>query len=133
LDGIAGKYSRVAAFQNGTWLTYNPASPFNTLDALDGRLGFWILMSEPATLTATGTPTATPLVLVNGWNLVSYPTTSGAAIADSLSLYSYDTLQAIQNFDAETTVWRTYRPTSPFNNLTDFAPGAGYWIQVIDG
>ncbi len=133
LSEIAGKYNRVATYQNGTWLLYNPASPFNELNELDGQIGFWIYMTEPATLTVIGGTTSTPIALNDGWNLVSYPSIDGAPIADSLSLYAFSgTLQMIQRFDAQTDTWRVYQSNSPFNDFSDFTSGMGYWIHVSD-
>ncbi|MCM8769925.1 MAG: chitobiase/beta-hexosaminidase C-terminal domain-containing protein, partial [Candidatus Omnitrophica bacterium] len=80
LTSIAGKYVMVRGFDAGGATTYDPSvNPvFNTLHYLAPGYGYWIKMSEPATLELEGLPVtcSATLTLNAGWNLVGYWHTS---------------------------------------------------------
>lgn len=93
------------------------AAHFNTLEDLAVNGGYWVNLSAPATLTVSGTqvdPSATPISLKAGWNLVAYLPAAAKPTATALaSISSY--LQEVNHLGA-----------SP----TNMEPGKGYWIKV---
>ncbi len=139
LASIAGKYAVVhawdAASQN--WRTYNPALPpqGQTLLMLDEKTAFWILMTEPATLTVSGAPpSATSQTLHVGWNLLAYPSATPRPVADALASIAgkYTVVWAYRA--GEPQPWRHYDPSAPFGNDLDvLEPGRGYWLRATEG
>ncbi len=95
------------------------------LDDWDFRQGYYVLLSDPDTLTITGEPvdpeTAIPL---HGWNLISYlperstdAPTAFANIRDELVLAKDDS-------------GRFYAPEYNFNNMVELQRFRGYWVNV---
>ncbi|GAB4408076.1 MAG: hypothetical protein Kow00123_21070 [Anaerolineales bacterium] len=139
LASIAGKYAVVHAWDAVAqdWRTYNPALPpqGQTLAALDEKTAFWILMTEPATLTVQGTPpSATSQTLYAGWNLVAYPSATPRPVADALAGIA-GKYTIVWGYDAgEPQPWRHYNPGAPFgNDLAVLEPGRGYWVRATEG
>jgi hypothetical protein len=148
LSSITGDYDLVYAWDasgahssSGNWLKFDPGMPpeLNSLTNLDETTGFWIHMTSAQTLNVVGTlPVTSNLAVwdnVGGWNLVAYPSAasvglpgvlSGHGVDDDFSLvYSYrplDTANPWKLFDRTGPVW--------VNDLTEFAPGWGYWVKV---
>jgi hypothetical protein len=133
LSEIAGKYSIVRNYTNGSFHTYLPSLPvgMNDLQTMDPRNGYWIYMTEAATLSIAGSPIAdnTVISLNAGWDLVSYlPNTPQAP---STALFS---------IDANLTLARTYDPANGYSSyypgfaiLSDLdmmQPGYGYWLYM---
>ncbi len=129
LSSIAGKYISVWSFSSGAWKFYDPASPgFNDLFEMDAGIGYWVNMSETATLTLLGTVPQNSIAILNGWNLVGYnsfsvqdPATALASIAGHYVLvWAY-----VNN------AWLMYDPANPgLNNLPTMESGLGYWINA---
>ncbi len=129
LNPIAGKYISVWSFSAGAWKLYDPASPgFSDLFEMDAGIGYWINMTEAATLDLTGVTPPGFIPVSNGWNLVGYnsssiqdPATTMASIAGQyVSVWAY-----INN------VWLMYDPANPgFSDLPTMEPGFGYWINA---
>ena len=61
--------------------------------------------------------------LLEGWNLISYPSAIEIDI-NSSSLQNY-TLFGYYNSS-----WLGYVPNRPINPLQTFKPGFGYWVKV---
>ena len=133
LSEIDGKFSIVRSYTNGSFHTYLPSLPveMNDLQAMDPRRGYWIYMTEAATLSVAGSPIAdnTIISMNAGWELVSYlPNTPQAP---NMALYS---------IDANLTLARTYNPTDGYSSyypgfaalsdLNMMQPGYGYWMYM---
>ena len=129
LAGISGQYASVWSFQNGAWLVYDPANPdFSDLTNMEAGWGYWLNMTEPATLSFTGATPSPSMNLFTGWNLVGYNSSTAIAIADALSSITGNVVSvwAYMN-DA----WLVYDPANPdFSDLSGMMPGYGYWINT---
>jgi len=150
LSSIANKYTIVYGWDGSVaapnnWLKYDPASGGieeigNTLDNLDNRMGFWIKMTEPATLAIQGTmPTVNtqiPLYIVGGgWNLVSYPSTTARAPRETLPSSSFTLIYAYHKSDTSDP-WKLFDnnvvgAADYANDLTQLTQGWGYWVKAI--
>ncbi len=135
LASIDGRYSMVKGFDMewggaGTYVDSLAGQGFNDLHSMDALHGYWIFMNEAATLTIDGDniPEATPILLDQGWNLISYlPERSlePEAVLGSVSgLYT-----TLNGFDAAGA--HTYVPGSQFSDLKQMVNGFGYWIIMI--
>ncbi len=148
LDSITGNYDLVYAWDSsgahsssGNWMKYAPLAPefTNTLNTLDETMGFWVHMTAADVLEVTGqVPDNTSITLTTqagGWNLVGFPSTQAGALPAILSnngvnddftlIYAFHAADATDNwkiFDREAPSWA--------NDLTELAPGWGYWVKV---
>ena len=129
LSGISGKYASAWAFQNASWKVYDPANPgFSDLSIMEAGWGYWLNMTESATLSVTGATPSPSMNLITGWNLVGYNSSTAIAIADALSSIAGNVVSvwAYMN-DA----WLVYDPANPdFSDLSAMTPGYGYWINT---
>ena len=147
LSSIESQFSLVYAWDasgtsssSGHWLKYDPNVAYgNSLTNLDESMGFWIYMTQAATLTVIGedpTETIIPLqIAAGGWNLVGYPSSTNLDLPGALSdqggtgftlIYAYhaaDTSDPWKLFDVAVT-------PVVLNDLTTMSPGWGYWIDV---
>ena len=142
LASIDGQYDIVYTYLSwdtaDPWKTYNVALPpfLNDLTQLDERTGLWIHMTAAGTLTVSGSvPASTSIPLVTGWNLVGFPRQSSQLLAEALASIDakYDVLYGYDAFDIADP-WETYNAALPpfLNDLTDLAPGRGYWLQATE-
>jgi hypothetical protein len=145
LSSISGKYSLVYAWDgsvsSNNWLIYDPSASFsNTLSTLTSTQGFWINMTQAATLDVVGTAqTSTPVSLytsASGWNLVGFPSGSsgtlpGILTSNGIGSSGYSLVYAYHASDTSDP-WKLYDRTgdSYANDLTALQPGWGYWIKV---
>jgi hypothetical protein len=129
LDSIAGKYISVWAYIGGAWKVYDPASPgFSDLTDMEAGIGYWINMSEAATLTVSGSTPSKSIAISSGWNLVGY--NSSTAQAADTALASIDG-KYVSVWAYIGGAWKVYDPANPgFSDLTDMEPGHGYWINA---
>ncbi len=121
---------------------YTPTGgPFNTLGAADHRLGYWIKMRAPRTLTVTGriVDGTTPIPLGPGFNLVSYlggavdSTRHAVASATSalLQVQGFETSRTSRNLPLVGA--KLYLPTGgSFNTLRIMSPLLGYWVKAAE-
>jgi hypothetical protein len=153
LESIDGQYIIIRNFDKNGAQTFDPNVPafFNTLHYLAAGYGYWIKMSEVATLTLEGKLTAPSdsLQLTGGWNLIGCwlqeanynseePTIQipdGVEWLKVSSLndvfHSIDTnYSIIRNYDKQGA--STFDPNVPgfFNTLHYISPGYGYWIKM---
>lgn len=147
LASIVGKYDLVYAWdasgshsESGNWLKFDniPLSP-DTLTSLDERMGFWIHMTAVGTLEVTGSIPATSDIQLHttagGWNLVGYPTGVNGLLPDIIRDHGlgadFSMVYTYQPLDT-TNPWKLFDQTGPeyANDLTELAPGWGYWIKI---
>ena len=131
LSSISGKYSSVWVFIDNSWKVYDPANPgFSDLTTMEAGMGYWIDMSESATLVISGSAPLNSVDLVSGWNLVGYNSASSLAIADALASIDGIYLSVWAFIDGS---WKVYDPANPgFSDLTAMEPGYGYWIDASE-
>jgi len=131
LSSISGKYSTVWAFIDNSWKVYDPANPgFSDLTTMEAGMGYWIDMSESATLVISGSAPSNSINLVSGWNLVGYNSASSLAIADALASIDGNYLSVWAFIDGN---WKAYDPANPgISDLTSMEPGDGYWINASE-
>jgi hypothetical protein len=108
--------------------SYDPTrdSFLNTLSSLSVKDGYWLKVSEDASLDVEGRVLSGASINVNsGWNLVGYPRLSGEAVADELTSLG-NTVVQIKYLES------SYVPGVPsfLNTLSTMAPGSGYWLNV---
>ena len=153
-SSIAGKYEVVRSFDATGAHTFDPLLPlFSDLSYVASGYGYWIKMTQPATLRIIGSraaPTAT-LALHENWNLVGFwpsadcwfdtvfpPTvhlppdvlscTELMGIGDVFD--SIDGLyETVRSFDE--TGAHTFDPALPlFSDMHYVAPGYGFWVKM---
>ena len=128
---IYGKY-RIVESYDGTTTLYDPDMPIEdcTLREVNAYHGYWIDMTEAATLTVSGSPISptTPMPLVEGWNLVSYLSTDTLPVAEALASIEGQ-YTAVLGFDERAL---SYYPSLPddMNTLVALEPGHGYWVKM---
>lgn len=127
VDSVFGGINSVLQIKNET-RSYAPEQPMylNTLATLAPGEAYWVNLSSPATLTVQGPvidPSAIPISLKAGWNLVAYLPENALPVATALSSISA-WLQEVRYFGD------SYVPGSARNALTQLEPGKGYWIRV---
>ncbi|MEA2031271.1 MAG: T9SS type A sorting domain-containing protein, partial [candidate division Zixibacteria bacterium] len=125
LSSLGDTLEVVMGFEQGA-LTYDPDLPqFSTLWYVDHLSGYWIKVSDSATLEITGdrVSMATPIEVTSGWNLVSY-----------LPDFSLPVDAAVSSLDDNLIVTfgqdGVYIPGDIHNTLTEMAPCNGYWVKV---
>lgn len=129
LGAISGKYSSTWAFQNGSWKVFDPASPgFSDLSTMEVGWGYWLNMTEAATLSVTGAEPSKTINLITGWNLVGYNSSTSQNITDALASI---TGKVVSVWAYKNDSWQFYDPANPgFSDLTTMSPGYGYWINT---
>lgn len=146
---ISGTYAAILGFDEGAQ-SYYPDLPagINTLTSLDGEHGYWIKVvgeqgigvrsqgsatpAEAVTLRVAGTTFAEdwPLVLDEGWNLVSY--LPQVSLPVTVALQTIDGLYTAVLGYAQGAL--SYYPSLPsvLNTLQVMAPLHGYWIKMSE-
>jgi hypothetical protein len=127
LQTVAGQYEAAWAYRPGTrdpwrgdWEVKNTSS----LTSLDKANGFWIRMMVAGEMAVAGAvPQATNLALVDGWNLVGYPSFVDRTVADALAGLP---VEAVEGYDDAAGPY-FLRALSPGDVLR---AGDAYWIQV---
>ena len=140
LASIAGAYDLVYAYDASApldpWLRYNVAAPpfLNTLKHLTESMGFWLHITDTATLNVSGEmPISTDISLYAGWNLVGYPSQEPRPLTEALASV-LDQVELAYGYDASDPVspWESYDPARPpfLNDLSELRPARGYWMRV---
>ena len=126
---IANKLTRIWAYPDGQWRSYDPANPnFSDLLNMDTGIGYWVHVTEETVLSGSGTAPVPSVPLVGGWNLVGYNLLWEKP--------SHEVLQSINGkysmvWNYQEGKWQSYDPGNPnFSDLSQFAPEAGYWVKA---
>lgn len=131
LGSITNKYRSVWAFKRGAWKLYDPANPgFSDLTTMEAGWGYWLNMTESATLKISGTTPSNTLELISGWNLVGYNSSTAQNVAVALATINAKYISVWTFIDGD---WKVYDPANPgFSNLTTMEPGYGFWINATE-
>ena len=129
LGSISGKYASAWAFQNDEWKVFDPANPgLSDLSTLGAGWGYWLDMTEAASLPVTGTEPSKTINLIPGWNLVGYNSTIARNITDALASIAGNVVTVWAYKDNS---WQFYDPAHPgLSDLTSMSLGYGYWIYA---
>jgi hypothetical protein len=141
LSSLAGDYDLVYAWSapGQTWLKYDDiALSGDTLSRVDETLGFWIHITTTAqTLTVYGQVPATSDITLSGvgsgWNLVGYPSSVNRTLPEALSDHGVGAFTLVYAYRPSDLIdpWKLFdRAATYSNDLTELAPGWGYWIQT---
>ena len=133
LAAIDGKFDRVLGYTCAEGaLSYYPTLPtgMNTLTDLDPYHGYWIYMSQAATLAVVGVelPDSVPLSLCDRWNLVSYLPNGPLPVTEALYSIHGD-YSVVLGFDQGALSYYTDLPPE-MNSLQQMSPTFGYWIRA---
>jgi len=137
---ISGSYDLVYAWDpvDGWLLFDNIEQTIDTLDEIDETMGIWIHIKETSAidLDVKGFfPTETTIALVEGWNLIGFPSSSSQQTSSATSSLgvTFDRLFGYNHTDTQER-WLVYDQSVPayVNDLTDLNPGSGYWIKVTE-
>jgi sugar lactone lactonase YvrE len=129
LDFIIDNVISVWAYENGSWQVYDPANPgFSDLETMEAGRGYWLHLSESATLTVSGSTPSNSIELTTGWNLVGYNSSIEQDIAEVMASIEGKYISVWAYIDGG---WKVYDPENPgFSDLTSMEPGYGYWINA---
>lgn len=132
-----GNLVTATGFQNqqGVFFLPPPAPPYlNTLQHLNDGEGYWVKVTNAATLSVTGDaiPTTFTINLKTGWNLFGYwpeeTTTPAIAFASLIDAGILEMVTSYENgglfFDPD--------GFPPLNTLTEIKNGLGYWVKVSE-
>ena len=122
--------------QEDKWSAYNPSLPswvVQDLEQVVPEKGYWVRVSANSSISINGSyqlPVSVPLYA--GWNLAGYPLAISKPIEEALgALSSLTTLIRMYNASDRTDPWKVYNPQLPaFNDLHNFTPLYGYWINM---
>ena len=135
LDSISDDYDVAYVYSSNLgWLRYEPGAPdfANTLAAITPAQGVWVHAIRATVLEVAGTiPPSTTIPLVTGWNLIGYPADDGCPVTTVLDSIMPHVV-AVYGYDAgdQTDPWKRYIPGAGDNDLAEFEPGRGYWLEV---
>jgi len=106
------------------WKAYDPTKGGGDLATLDQKMGFWVQITGPGTLSVTGdVPTSAQSITIHrGWNLVGFPTFhAGYTVAD---LKAATGATRVEGLDATNAPY--YLQALP--DTYTMAMGEGYWV-----
>jgi hypothetical protein len=133
---IVWQYNASAA-SGSQWTSYMPAYPsLSTLNNTYPGFGYWVRINSSAnqTLGVNGTaPTTTNMTLVNGYNLVGYPSNTVRNVTTALGTLTgnYDIVWQYNASAASGSQWTSYMPAYPsLSTLNNTYPGFGYWVRI---
>jgi parallel beta-helix repeat protein len=108
---------------NDPWKSYYKNKPFNDLNYLDYKMGFWINLLSDDNFTVAGlVPKYTVIPLYSSWNMVGYPSFTNRTVSEALAGIPWT---AVEGFD----------PTPPYylkklSGNDTMSVGNAYWIEV---
>jgi hypothetical protein len=128
LAGIAGKYQALYAFDTAanTYKTYIPGAQGNTFDTINNGVGYWIYMSENASLKLDQVKIGEPVQLVVGWNLVGYTGKNAMEISSALESIE-GKYSVVYGYDGS--AYKAHIPGSG-GELKNMQAGEGFWIYA---
>ncbi len=138
LSGGGGDVEAIYAYTpqtSGRWQVYNASLPNYTVQSLSsiGQLeGYYFVMGGSERLVYVGyLPRFTPIGLVQGWNLVAYPSNTTRDIATALATINttYREAKALEGTE-ESGSYLVDHPPPGGETLTNMSIYHGYWILM---
>jgi hypothetical protein len=128
LGSVSDSCNSVWAFDGG-WMAYYPAYPeYSDLQTMQAGWGYWLNMSEPATLTVSGSTPANEISLVEGWNLVGYNGADPLPIDQAIGSITTNCESVWAYINGS---WKAYYPGNPeHSDLHTMEPHYGYWVKT---
>ena len=129
LCSIKGKYQSVWAYKNNKWYVNDPENPlFSDLEDMKPGIGYWVKMTEGATICFGGVESTESIELVSGWNLVGFNSSISQSTAETIESILENVISVWAYKDNK---WYVYDPANPiFSDLEKMDPGFGYWIKT---
>jgi hypothetical protein len=122
---------------NDKWRAYNPNLPewvVQDLELFSRKKGYWINLNQSTNLTINSSTASPNLIdLVQGWNLIGYPTLNPKNITESLQSIN-QTYDVIYLYNSSDNSWKEYSWNSSKNlsqDLINMTPYYGYWIKML--
>lgn len=129
-SGIIAMYQYLPG-ESDQWAVFNPNLPswvVSDLQYLSRRNGYLLLVNETKTMSIQGLSVFyTDIPLVQGWNLVGYPSLSVKNVSTSFSSISA-TLRQARTYNNTAGAYIIYN--NPGGSLTTTDPGQAYWLNV---
>jgi hypothetical protein len=105
------------------WKMYNPTKATNDLLKVNHTMALWIYVHSDTNLLVVGkVPTTTNINLLEGWNLVGYPSFIARNVEDAMSGVTYD---RVEGYDA-----LSIQSHSLYLEDDTMIAGYGYWIKI---
>lgn len=117
----------VWTYESGTWKSYDPDAPTNSLDRIRGGQGYIFVMDRPNTMkltldNAAASANHDSVTLEPGWNLVGHWQESGQNVSRALS--SAENVTAVRAYTGPVLQYESLAGTDRFT------PGDAYWVYV---
>jgi hypothetical protein len=130
LGPIKGKFQAVYSYDVGQYKAYVPGGPDGGLSTIEAGRGYWISMTETATLTISGAAVNSGIDLQEGWNLVGYNSQKALTTEQALASIQNKYL-VIYSYENATGSYKGYSPPDLID-LKQLEPGRGYWIYATE-
>ncbi|NLA75727.1 MAG: hypothetical protein GX846_09720, partial [Deltaproteobacteria bacterium] len=130
LTPIMSNVISIWAYENNSWKVFDPSKPetSSTLNGLAPGRAVWVNMSQDAELAISAAVTVDPVILVPGWNLVGYNSSTSKNISGAISSISKNIKGIWTYADGK---WKIFDPKNPgLSDLQVLEPGSGYWVYV---
>ena len=128
--GLGDAATFIQSQSSGTATNYGAYGWYGGLTTLDPAQMYLLEMSEPATLTITGTPVdvaSSPIDLIAGWNWIGYLPQNAGDVATAFASVS-DLATFVQSQSSGTA--NNYGEYGWYGGLTTLEPGAGYLLEM---
>jgi hypothetical protein len=114
------------------WISYNPSLPNWTVQSLPETVSreqaFWISVSSDQNYYFNGSKKpSTTISLVDGWNLVGYPTSTSRNVSQAVLGITGSFVQ-IKTFNNSAKTYDYYNGTN--GTITNTSKYQGYWIEM---
>ena len=106
--------------------TWDPDSKsYTSPDTIDPKCGYWVAVTEPKTITVTGTPVTTWTdSLLIGWNMI------GSVLYEAPVSTDYLTTDADPDPLLRNAIYRWNPSNKSYESVTTVQPGEGYWLAT---
>ncbi|MEA2036975.1 MAG: hypothetical protein U9O94_05670 [Nanoarchaeota archaeon] len=137
LSPINGSYASIHRYDTqedvDKWKSYNPSMPswvVQDISSISNEKGYWINIDNDTTLNVNGT-IALPhkISLVQGWNLIGYPSNVSASPANAFSSIG-GSYSIAWTYNTTEDVYLYYDANLGSGTLNEIVAEKGYWINM---